>query len=117
MALRNIGRVAVVTSLAFGLAACGGGGGTGTLQSIAVTAPSATLAVGASEQFTATGYYADANGTYSSQDITGSVNWSSLNPAAATINSKGLATGVAPGQSSIMAQSGGIRSIFVLTVQ
>ncbi len=102
--------------LPLGLTACGSGT-PGTLQSIVISAPSATLAVGASEQFTATGYYGEPNGIWTPQDITGSVAWSSTNPAAAAISSTGLATGVAAGATNITAVGGNIKSIYALTVK
>ena len=71
-----------------------------TLATIAVTPTSASVAVGNTQQFTATGTYSDG----SSSDITASVEWSS-DAAAATIDSSGLATGVAQGSAGISASS------------
>ncbi|HEY3592680.1 MAG TPA: Ig-like domain-containing protein, partial [Polyangiaceae bacterium] len=53
-----------------------------TLVSIAVTRPSASIANGTSEQFTATGTFADS----STQNLTGTVTWESLGTAVATID-------------------------------
>src|SRR5581483_4838394 len=64
-----------------------------TLVSISVTPGNPTVKVGATRQFTALGAFSDGN----SSDLTASVTWNSSNTAAATIDSSGLATGVAPG--------------------
>ncbi|MGH9678758.1 MAG: galactose oxidase-like domain-containing protein, partial [Candidatus Acidiferrales bacterium] len=83
-----------------------------TLVSIAVTPANATLANGATQQFTATGTYSDS----STQNLTSSVTWSSSAPAVATISSTGLATAVGPGSTSIHAVSGAITGSTGLTV-
>jgi hypothetical protein len=83
------------------------------LTSIAITAPSASLAKGATEQFTATGTYSDG----STSNITSQVVWVSSVPATATINATGVATAVAVGSTSISASLNGITSnSFALTV-
>jgi uncharacterized protein YjdB len=84
-----------------------------TLQSIAVTPVNPTIQAGATQQFTATGTYSDA----STQNITAQVTWTSLNSVAATINTAGLATGLAAGQSSITATLGAVSGNTTLTVQ
>src|SRR5262249_32166178 len=68
---------------------------TNNLVSIAVTPASPSITAGATQQFTATGTYQDT----STANITGSVTWNSATPSVATINSSGLATGVAAGTS------------------
>jgi glycosyl hydrolase family 64 (putative beta-1,3-glucanase)/Big-like domain-containing protein len=105
------------------LSACGGGhnGGAGNtsstapvvppaLVSIAVTPATATVATGATQQFTATGTYSDK----STKILTTSVMWSSSNTAIATIStasgSQGLATAVGIGSASIVATDGTIMS-------
>ena len=88
------------------------------LVSIAITPASKTIAASTKWQFLAKGTYSDA----SVVDITGSVSWSSSNPAVATISdttpTKGLALGVAGGTTNITATSGTIKSTTpaVLTV-
>jgi len=75
-----------------------------TLQSIAVTPASPTIALGTSQRFKATGTYSDS----STQDISSAVVWSSSKTAVATIGaSSGLATGASAGTSSITASQGG----------
>ncbi|HTC91823.1 MAG TPA: Ig-like domain-containing protein [Terriglobales bacterium] len=59
------------------------------LASIAVTSLNPSEPKGLSQQFTATGTYADT----STADITSSVNWSSANISIATISSTGVAKG------------------------
>ena len=90
------------------------GTGTGaTLQSIAVTPASPSIAKGLTQQFTATGSYSD--GSFS--DITAQVTWNSATPGVATISAAGLATGVGVGTSNITAGLSGVTSpIDVLTV-
>ncbi len=83
-----------------------------TLVSIAVTAPSLSIAKGTSEQFTATGTYSD----HSTQNITSSVTWSSLTTSVATITAGGMVTAVGTGMSKIQAVSGAISGSATLTV-
>jgi hypothetical protein len=84
------------------------------LTSIAVTPASpANLAVGATQQFTATGTYADN----STANVTSQVTWASSNTGTATISAAGLATGVAAGTTNITASLSGVTSPVVgLTV-
>ena len=71
------------------------------LVSVSVTPAAATVAVGGTQQLTATGTYSDA----SQQDLTALVTWTSSDPAAAEVSnasgSNGLATGVAPGITAV----------------
>ena len=86
----------------------GAGSGTGSpvLQSITVSPTSASIAVGATQQFTATGHY--SNG--STQTLAAGVTWNSSATTYATIGATGLATGVAAGSTSITASSSGVVS-------
>jgi len=81
------------------------------LVSIAVTPASPSILVNGTQQFTATGTYSDN----SQQDITGTVTWSSSDSTVATVNSGGLATGVAAGNVNIQATSGSISGSAGLT--
>ena len=83
-----------------------------TLVSLAVTPANASMATGTTKQFAATGTFSDS----STQDMSGSVLWSSSSPAVATINSAGLATSVAPGNSTIAAAFGSVSGSTGLTV-
>src|SRR6202050_5015209 len=83
-----------------------------TLVSIAVTAPSLSIARGTSEQFTATGTYSDN----STQNITSSVTWSSQTTSVATVTSGGMVTAAGGGTSSIKAVSGAVSGSATLTV-
>jgi YVTN family beta-propeller protein len=82
------------------------------LVSIAITPTSATINTAGTQQFTAIGHFSDG----STQDITTSATWNSLNTAVATIvpsgSSGGLATGVSPGTTLITAVSGAVTSNF-----
>jgi uncharacterized protein YjdB len=87
------------------------------LVSIAITPASRTIAASTKQQFVATGTYSDN----STQVITGSVSWTSSNPAVASISTtsptSGLALGVSGGTTNITATSGSITSpAAVLTV-
>jgi uncharacterized protein YjdB len=86
------------------------------LVSIAVTPVNPSLAAGLSRQFTAIGTFSDA----STQDLTGTVTWSSTVPAAAQISnaagSRGLATALAVGSTQIRATSGATSGATTLTV-
>lgn len=89
--------------LAAGLFACANSvstnGNGAALTSIAVTPASPSIAIGTSQQFIATGTYADN----STQVITDSVAWTSSSMNNATISKAGLATAVASGTTSITA--------------
>jgi hypothetical protein len=82
------------------------------LVSIAVTPSQPSISKGETQQFTAMGTYADNTVV----DLTASVTWSSGLAAVATIDASGLASGVAPGTSTIRATYGGLSGSTVLTV-
>jgi len=82
------------------------------LQSITLTPASASIAVGATQQFFATGRFSDN----STENITSQVTWTSARTVVATISSAGLARGVATGPSSITASLGGVTGEAMLTV-
>jgi uncharacterized protein YjdB len=83
-----------------------------TLSSVTVTPATASIAQQSTQQFTATAAYSDG----SKGDVTSSVTWTGSNPAAATVNAAGLATGVAVGSATITATLGGIHGTAALTV-
>ncbi len=72
---------------------------TPSLTSIAVTSTSASIAVGQSEQLTATAKYSDG----STKNVTSNVSWSSSSTGTATVTKSGLMTAVAAGQVKIVA--------------
>src|SRR6202041_679543 len=80
------------------------------LVSIAITPPTPSIALGTTQQLTATGTYADN----STQNLTTSVTWASATISVTMISnaagSNGLATSVAAGVSSITAAMGAITS-------
>ncbi len=88
------------------------------LVSIAVTPTNPSIALGLSQQFTATGTYTDA----SNANLTTAVTWSSATPGTATVSnaggSEGLASSVATGSSLITAAhtGTGIHGSTTLTV-
>lgn len=81
------------------------------VASVTVTPASASLAVNATQQFTAV--VKDSAGTTLSGRT---INWTSSNNAVATVNATGLATGVAAGSDTIAATSDGVRGIATATV-
>jgi len=83
-----------------------------TLVSIKVTPTNPTVAIGQTEQFTATGTYSDN----SKKDITNYVTWVSMNTATASISAGGLATPVTAGTSVIQATLGGVAGQTTMTV-
>jgi predicted extracellular nuclease len=83
-----------------------------TLVSIAVTPANPSITVGSNQPFTATGTYSDS----STQNITAQVTWASSSTGVATINTQGLASGVATGSSQITATLGAISGNTTLTV-
>src|SRR5208283_3986349 len=82
------------------------------LVSIAVTPAAPTLALGTTQQFTATGTFTDGG----TQDLTSTVTWTSDTPTAATINNTGLAKSTGLGTATITATSGSVNSSTQLTV-
>ena len=82
------------------------------LTSISVTPTNPLIAVGSPQQFTATGTYSDG----SHQNLTNSATWTSSLPSVATINSTGLATGVAAGSTTIQAALGAVNGSTTLSV-
>ncbi|HEY1547350.1 MAG TPA: Ig-like domain-containing protein [Kofleriaceae bacterium] len=82
------------------------------LLSIAVTPADPTIALLFSQQFTATGTYADS----STADITTQVTWNSADPLVVGITAAGLATGLVPGTSTITATLGAISGSTTATV-
>jgi Bacterial Ig-like domain (group 2)/Abnormal spindle-like microcephaly-assoc'd, ASPM-SPD-2-Hydin len=81
------------------------------LSSITLSPTTASITTGATQQFVATGKYADG----SSQTITSGLSWSST--AAATIDGNGMATGMAAGTATVTAASGTIKATASLTVK
>jgi hypothetical protein len=87
------------------------------LTSITVTPPSPTISVGASEQFTAIGTYADG----STQNVTKAASWSSSAPAVAVIqnanqSTPGMAAATAAGTATITASLSSISGVTQLIV-
>lgn len=87
------------------------------LRSIDVVPANASVLVGATRQFTASGFFSDA----SRRDITGRVTWASSATAVATISnaagSQGLAAGLAEGETTISATAGRVIGMTTLTVE
>lgn len=77
-----------------------------SLVSLSITPGAVSVANGGTQQLSATGSYSDG----STQDLTGSVTWSSSAPGVAQVSnasgSRGLLTAVSPGSAVVTAQSG-----------
>ncbi len=87
-----------------------------TIVSISVTPTNPSIVLGTTQQFTATGTFSDNT----TQNVTGSVLWSSASTSVATISntagSNGLATSVSTGATTITATSENVPGTTTLTV-
>jgi len=83
-----------------------------SLLSIGVTPGAPSITMGIQQQFTATGNYSDGT----TQDVTGTASWSSSLPSVAAVTTTGLASTVAPGQTTIQASVGSISGSSILTI-
>lgn len=82
------------------------------LVSIAISPASATIAVGTSQQYQATGTYSDG----STQNVTGFVAWSSATTTVATINGAGLVLSISQGSTTVSANFEAISASVPLTI-
>ncbi|MBI5365267.1 MAG: Ig-like domain-containing protein, partial [Planctomycetes bacterium] len=111
---------AAAVAIVVGVVACpgrrGSDGPVPTLLALSVTPSNPTIALGTTRQFTATGTWSD--GTI--DDLTALAQWSSADAAAGTISttigSRGLATGVGMGSTTITATFSGRNGSTMLTV-
>jgi uncharacterized protein YjdB len=85
---------------------------TAALTSIVVTPAGANIAVGSSQQYTATGHFSDA----SAFNLTGQVTWTSSDVSKVVINSSGLANSAAVGTVTITGALGSTSGMTTLTV-
>jgi hypothetical protein len=110
----KLARVVLLISSVVLMSSCAGSVNQGRpeLTSIDVSPANASIAIGASQQFTATGHFSDG----SAQDITASAAWSSQNLGVANISAGGLATAKAAGSTNITASSGAVSGSTSLTV-
>ncbi len=83
-------------------------GGAPIIQSLTLAPLAPSIAVGTTQAFQAT----DESG----QSVTGQVSWSSSDPAVASIDATGLASGLAPGTTTITASRNGVLATTSLTV-
>lgn len=100
--LRGCG-AALALTLSLTMAACSSSKSTPTpppaLLSVAVTPGTTYLATGATQQYTATGHYADGAATA----LTAGLTWTTSDAAVATVGSNGLVTAVGPGAVTVTA--------------
>lgn len=83
-----------------------------TLQSIALSPSTFTIAAGSTQQLTATGTYSDG----STQNVTSSATWSTSSSANATVSGSGLVTAQANGSATITATVGSLSATATATV-
>jgi Bacterial Ig-like domain (group 2) len=83
------------------------------VTSIAVTPANAGIVLGATQQFIATATYNDST----TANITTSASWTAANPAVATVNAAGLATGVGAGSTGVTASLSGVSGAGTLKVK
>ena len=115
--MRRLNRAAVAALISFVALSCGGGGDgptpppTHVLTTLALSFPQTTVFVGQT-----------ANASVSGLDQTGNpmaigtVTWTTGSTAVATVNSNGAVTGVAPGQTTLTAATGGKQAQASFTV-
>ena len=96
--IRLVSQILFLTSLAASLTTCAGAV---ALNGIVISPANTSIPAGATQQFTALGWFNDG----STSDVTGEVTWTSSNTAVAAIGSTGLALGVGPGVTTITAKS------------
>jgi thermitase len=85
---------------------------TRTQTGLTISPTSASISVGAGQQFTATATYSDGT----SSVVTSSATWTTTNTAVATVSSGGFATGSAAGSTTIRASYGGYTASATLNV-
>jgi trimeric autotransporter adhesin len=85
---------------------------TKTLTSISISPAGPTIALGQSQQLTATGTFSD----HSKQDVTKTVAWASTEPSVASVSQSGLALGKLVGSTALTATSGAVTASDSLTV-
>jgi trimeric autotransporter adhesin len=83
-----------------------------TLDSITIAPASPNIALGESQQFTATGNFSDN----STENLTAQVTWTSSSVNVATINADGLASTAGKGTTTITATMNGVNETATLTV-
>lgn len=101
------------------LTGCSGSGGGSSnnnsgasISSIQIAPTSTAIASGAIQQFTVTAHMSDGT----TQNVTGSVQWSSSDSNVAMVDFSGKATGATPGVATITATSGSLKSSATLTI-
>lgn len=82
------------------------------LLSLTLSPASATVALGATQAFVATGAYEDG----SKKDLSSKVTWSVTPATLATVSATGVVTGVAPGKVTVQAEMGGKTGSIELTI-
>jgi hypothetical protein len=112
-------RLALLLSFAASVSGCGGmppamgaPPASKTLVSILISPVAPSVALGQSQQFTATGVFSDGT----KQDLTQTVSWASAPPSVASISQSGLVSGELTGSATVTASSGAVTASDTLTV-
>ncbi len=93
--------------LTFAILALAGCGSSTTVDSIAVSPSSVSVATGATAQLTALGTVGHGSHPASSTNVTATATWSSSATSVATVNSTGVVTGLGAGTATITASMNG----------
>ncbi len=112
--MNQLGRIAVAAIVGATVLSCGGGEATvapPTLTRLSVSFPAGTVPVGQSAGATANGF-----DQFGASIATGTVSWSTGAATVATVNDRGLITGVAPGQTQVIASASGKQAQAAVTV-
>lgn len=118
MTRQSITRIFLLLAIPWFLAACGGGGSSESvkLTAIELTPDSSLIDKDDTIQFKAVGFYSDGT----DQDITGDVAWTSSSLTVVQISNqdptKGLATGIKTGTSTISAKLSGVTGTATVSV-
>lgn len=113
--MQRILGISILSLALFGLASCGGGGGTEAASPVAtvtVSPEELTLPVGESHQLTAT-TRDDAGNQLNGRSVT----WATTQPAVATVSTTGLVQGVGPGSTTVTATSEGKSGTVAVSVE
>jgi trimeric autotransporter adhesin len=105
----------LLLSLTIAESGCGSGPSAASaksLTSILISPSAPTVALGKTQQLTATGMFSDN----SQQDMTKTVIWDTAQPSVATISSSGLTSGKLVGSVKLIATSGSVNASVTLTV-
>src|ERR1700724_4105094 len=85
---------------------------TKTVTAISVAPDGVNIAIGKTQQYTATAKYVDG----STADVTGTASWKTADATVAIVNASGLGTAMAAGSTNVTATLSGVSGSVTLTV-